>query len=621
MAEFKTTLSKPDLKFTPLTPSRKPDSRKAVIEGIGQIATIAGKSIAKSAASDIVGADLTQQEVNEAADFIDQEIATSLAGESVGEEGPILLTDRRVNEIKDVQLSKFAKNDRVLLALRDQGTISTTEARARRQLNLQRALSNPINAMFKNDFLNAMSDLTGGSTGAAKALFPLTAEEEQAQKISQAQQKSIAEFEGTLTSLELSTGKTRPVLRQELQEAEQDKQDILTLERISRSRTLSNEEAGRKLSAISNNVTRGISTLITQFSTENGGKGFNTQGKTVIERSVDQQHQAMVEMVNSDVTLGNKEKDGQIERLRKWRVGMDGMVKIYDATRFDKALIESLEQQATLSGWKTFPELMYLNSVSPDLLKVFMASGGIHDTFDRVLGEGIGQKVLDAAKSLSSLADLVEGKTIIHPSSVTGILSSSEGVAWLNSAEAQDNKNIQRGLATIYNEASEESLRMYLSSASRISARKGEPIRENIDRAMIVIRDRVNSIKKIIGATSIPITATSIPRGGTVKVPRVVIDVPDNMVDFSGTLSQMYKTIEAHPWSWEHVSEKYIDAADAFNGYLRGEWEFNIESPGVEPTKPKGLGKEAKQRASEKEQSRKAEQELTKAIAEEEANK
>jgi hypothetical protein len=114
--------------------------------GVATLAGAAGKGYARGKAGEMAGADMSLEEVHDQATLIQNEIEAGLAAEQSPEGQQ--LSKERIAEIKDKALSEFSHSDRTLKALRDRGVISTVEANARRQLNLQRQLSNPITSMF-----------------------------------------------------------------------------------------------------------------------------------------------------------------------------------------------------------------------------------------------------------------------------------------------------------------------------------------------------------------------------------------------------------------------------------------------------------------------------------------
>ena len=209
MADYKTGLSGPNTQFTQAQASKPMGTeaeRDQLAANIGSaIATKAGKAYAESSAAALSGADKPLSEVNDEAAAIEEKINASLIGEQNRVGGPLQKQD--MEEIKDIHLSEFADNDRTLLALRDRGVISTVEAQTRRALNLKRALSNPINSLFRKDFMNAAGSLTGGAGSTADTMFQLTPEEKQAKAIQEEQIKATAEYEGKVTSAMAITGK------------------------------------------------------------------------------------------------------------------------------------------------------------------------------------------------------------------------------------------------------------------------------------------------------------------------------------------------------------------------------------------------------------------------------
>ena len=126
-----------------------------VIEGVG-------KGYAAAQGANVQGANTTATEAEQAVN----DFKAAAPFEKDDNDTP----DRRA-EIEDMRMSalkKFGTDDKRIQALVNAGKISTTEANARRSQMLQEKLSNPILAMFKDDFLDASKAFTGGSGSASE---------------------------------------------------------------------------------------------------------------------------------------------------------------------------------------------------------------------------------------------------------------------------------------------------------------------------------------------------------------------------------------------------------------------------------------------------------------------
>ena len=163
------------------------------------------------------------------------------------------------------------------------------------------------------------------------------------------------------------------------------------------------------------------------------------------------------------------------------------------------------------------------------------------------------------------------------PNSI-GAFSDEKSLDYLAKRASEDPK-VRTNLLKAYNDASATSLRTYNSINAMRTAPKNEQFRTQIGEAMSVIRDKTETMKKLTGNKDSVIFASADDMsrhqllGG--RESAVTLDIPDNMLEYKDDFIEMYRTVAAHPWAWEHAKEDYIDSADAFNGYLRGEWNVD----------------------------------------------
>lgn len=165
MADFSTKIKEWDGGYGSISPNTATKSDPwgelaakivpGMIEGIG-------KGYAAAQGSNILGGDVTATEAEKAV----QDYTAATPFQASKEDTP----DRKA-EIEDMRmaaLKKFGTDDKRIQALVTSGKISTIEANARRAQLLQEKLSNPILAMFKDDFIDAAKSFTGGSGGASE---------------------------------------------------------------------------------------------------------------------------------------------------------------------------------------------------------------------------------------------------------------------------------------------------------------------------------------------------------------------------------------------------------------------------------------------------------------------
>lgn len=125
----------------------------------------AGKGYARAKGSNIQGLATTAQEAQTAVEDFEKEVPFT--------DDPSNTPDQRamIQDMRDAALKKFGTNDKKIQALVSSGKISSLEANARRHQLLQDNLSNPVLAMFKEDFMEASKAFTGGGGKLAEQYF------------------------------------------------------------------------------------------------------------------------------------------------------------------------------------------------------------------------------------------------------------------------------------------------------------------------------------------------------------------------------------------------------------------------------------------------------------------
>ncbi len=583
MANFKKTLSDPQTSFSRVTPRRPADTSSERDQILANVATVAagaaGKAFAQKSGADLAGADVSLEQANDEAAVIEQKINASLVSEQNNVAGP--LQPQRVEELKDAQLSSFADNDRTLIALRDRGVISSSEARARRTMNLRRAVSNPINNLFRRDFLNAAGDLTGGAGGAVDAAFGDTPAEKEAIAISQAQQKAKVDFEQEVTERELRTGKTRDVVVSEMEQQAQDQSRVETLNRLKTERELNGLEKEELFARSRSGVGRGNSALISEFNMANGGNGLGAPQMAQVTQSVEQQYQELVNNLNNTPGLLGSDRDAELARIDKWKSGQLALVKAYDSAEIDKKQLEQFDIVAQKVGWAHAGEVMALKAIDPKLFDVFLKSAGNLDVImNQTLGGERGTHFVDAAKMIGSFGQLSQGQPIDDKEAVATMLTSQAGVQYVAEEAGNPNSNVSEGLKAAYAEATETSLKSFTSGISQMQAKASAPYRGEVSNAMEIGRRKFLFMQDTKGGGG-RIEARQEGTIGRNKRPRIVLNLPEGMTENAGELKQLWNVINKQPWTWEHVEDEYLDTSDAFNGYLRGEWQVNLEEPGL----------------------------------------
>lgn len=151
------------------------------------------KGYAIETGEDIAGVGQTQQEIAAQAEQYRVENDRLLA-QAQAEQGEVPLTPEQVADIKAEALGNIQATVNTVRRLTASNQLSSSEARAHVDMALRGALSNPLTAMFKDDFMNAAAAFTGGSGDIAQGFVTLSPQEEVAKRRAEAAAAADAEM-------------------------------------------------------------------------------------------------------------------------------------------------------------------------------------------------------------------------------------------------------------------------------------------------------------------------------------------------------------------------------------------------------------------------------------------
>jgi hypothetical protein len=151
MTSFKTNMQEWGGGFAPPSPITAPKNdpwgelaAKLVPGALDAI----GKGYAQAKGANILGGNTSAEEA--------QASVAQFEGAVPFSEDPSNTPDQKaqIEDMKAAALKKYGTNDKKLQALVNAGKISTLEANARRHQMIQENLSNPVLAMFKDEFMS-----------------------------------------------------------------------------------------------------------------------------------------------------------------------------------------------------------------------------------------------------------------------------------------------------------------------------------------------------------------------------------------------------------------------------------------------------------------------------------
>lgn len=184
MSQYANTLSPKDKdidKFTtyiPPTDNSSSTMLKGITDMAGNLISSFGGGYARSEAFEQSGKDTTHLEAQYSIEHYDEDLQ---------KKSPTITDDMseveksraraQIRDFKDDALKKFATDDRKLQAFVNAGRITSLEANALRQKRIQESLSNPVLAMFSEEFLRA-TKMHIGSPKLAEEFFDAPIQEQ-----------------------------------------------------------------------------------------------------------------------------------------------------------------------------------------------------------------------------------------------------------------------------------------------------------------------------------------------------------------------------------------------------------------------------------------------------------
>ncbi len=159
MASFKTNMQEWSGGFAPPSPVTAPKNDpwgELAAKLVPGMLDAVGKGYAQAKGANILGGATSAEEAQTAVVQFEEAVPFS--------DAPSKTPDQKaqIEDMKAAALKKYGTNDKKLQALVSAGKISALEANARRHQMIQENLSNPVLAMFKDEFMEASVAFTGG---------------------------------------------------------------------------------------------------------------------------------------------------------------------------------------------------------------------------------------------------------------------------------------------------------------------------------------------------------------------------------------------------------------------------------------------------------------------------
>ena len=624
MAEFKRNIAGANTGFTQVSPTGGSGSSAVVgqaisdvVQGVSMFAKDKARSAGVQAAESQTGAEIPLAEVNRDVDDIQQQLDEALMYEqSLSDDNQI--NQRRIQEIKEESLRSARLTDRHIQGLMKAGVMSSTEANARRRLELSRLKNQGANFLFSSEFDDAFFSATGGSRGsAATAIFPQTPDEVRAAEIQKAKLKAEADVAAGIQTIQ----STLPYLSREeaAQEyatsMEMDKR-IKEIELIQKERSLRGDEISQALSLSQVSNAQGMELIFRNNLDENGLMPF--QNTTVVKQQISQAAEIQRRELAATSQLDQKTRNSLEADIDAWEEAQNSRLSLYDKASYNKDLLETIETSNKLFGIASSPEIAILAQGNPDLAKDLLLLGSTQreGRLRTYLGDEGFEKVLQGASFIRNVTNFharegMRVETYDPPAIVTQTV---EGLRLMTEAMGTPGKNDPKYMRMIKNSPSETLNSVgsipWISKAAQGDEKTQLTVKKTFDIYMNDLRSealtfgtkmpevRVKERDKAAGtfASAGPgsmakTLALSLWEHGLNNVPLEerfmgsapipVVEMPDELLadgdpkGYSDSIKKAYYTFTNHEWIWKG---NYDNSVEAFNAYMKGQFEITPEA-------------------------------------------
>lgn len=576
MAELnKGGVSAPNTSFTSVTPfapakSIVGDVLGAAIQGTALIAKSNASSAGVEAAASQSGSDLTLEQLNSNVDDLNNSIARGLATEKDKVEGPI--SSRRVAEVKDASLSKAKTTDRELQSLVDLGVITTTEANARRNLELSRLKNQGANFLFPDVFEDAFFRATGGRAGtAASSVFTKTAEELQQEQIAKERNKAIAEFEGKVAGAVQSSGKPESEIRAEFAFNDQLKRQQSILQQKQLVQTLASDEVAQLFDISQASSSQGLDLVRSNLSVDGV---LDAQANTAYLSNIENMaRQMQVELGNID-NLSASDRDVRSKDIDAWRQAEIDRASIYNKDSRDKKGLEAIERGVKFAGIAAMPYLKVITSVNPEVGAALskLDQGNFTKQARFFLGEEGFTNLGKTAAGFKSMANfyLGGGRPVKDYNWPALSIGTEAGQDVMEKAFEGSDKPID--YVRMVTNASALTLGQ-LNTGSWVKRGNENQVgtQKAIKGTFDIYRKNLAFQLESLGASPVTITVGSRPNQFTASIPDVLIENGDPQGQ-KEAVKEAFAIFRKQPWIW---TDDFDNVETAFNSYMAGKFDIS----------------------------------------------
>lgn len=424
MASFKTNMKEWDGAYAPPTPIKSKQGDpwgELAAKLIPGAIEAAGKGYATAKGANILGNATSAEEA--------QGVVENFANEVPFTDDASNTPDQkaRIDDMKRTALNKYGTDDKKIQALVSAGKISSLEANARRHQMIQENLSNPVLAMFKEDFLDASTAFTGGP-GLTEQYFGAympTDEERATLAAGEAIVKEKAKFQASVHQIVLETGATEEQAIGILKEQNKRAGILADAEYTSKLRGFTSQESFVAGMQVVDNFMQEAGGKIAQIAAS-GKKLGDTEMQQLQGQLASAYQNNMVRlqhfgstMTSEDYNKVRSELEGQYNSMNKLIADSDGY-KFYERmVNRTKMHNESVVGKAYAEMAAKAPYVLAAYKISPALGDMWVASMGddlsakmalkTHPFFGKFINE-LGYTDLQAASG-DAIQNIAENKT------------------------------------------------------------------------------------------------------------------------------------------------------------------------------------------------------------------
>lgn len=424
MASFQTNMKEWNGAYAPPTPikAQKSDPWGELAAKLipGAIDAV-GKGYATAKGANILGNATSAEEAQDVVEKFSTEVPFTDDASNTPDQ------KARIDDLKREALAKYGSNDKKIQALVSAGKISSLEANARRHQIIQENLSNPVLAMFKDEFMDASTAFTGGP-GLTEQYFGAympTEEERATLAAGEAIVKEKAKFQASVHQIVLETGVSEAQAIGILKEQNKKAGILADAEYTSKLRGFTSQESYVAGMQVVDNFMQEAGGKIAQIAAS-GRKLGDTEMQQLQGQLASAFQANMVRLQNFGATMTSEdynkvrtELEGQYKNMNTLINDSDGY-KFYErAVNRTKLHNESVVGKAYAEMASKAPYVLAAYKISPALGDMWVASMGddlsaqmalkTHPFFGKFINE-LGYTDMKAASS-DAIQNIAENKT------------------------------------------------------------------------------------------------------------------------------------------------------------------------------------------------------------------